>query len=70
VAVALELGAVVVTNLDDYSPVELVHMENVIDLSRSERLPDDPEVLGAIGKRAEETARARSWSRLIDRLGD
>jgi len=69
VASAMEHGAVVVTNLDEHSPAHLVHMENVIDIERCERLPDDPEVLAAIGARAAETARLLSWDRLVAALG-
>lgn len=68
VAAALEHGAVVITNLDRFSPPELVHLDNVIDLERCERLPDDPLVLQRISIRARETARVRTWSHLIARV--
>lgn len=68
VASAMERSAVVVTNLDEYSPPELVHMENVIDIERCEELPLDPGALEAIGRRAVETACARSWAALVSRL--
>lgn len=68
VASALERGAVVITNLDAHSPPELVHMDNVIDIRRCSRLPDDPELLGRIRARAIETARPRGWEALIQRL--
>jgi hypothetical protein len=68
VAAALALGAVVITNLDEHSPPELVHMENVIDLAEADRLPADPETLGALGAAARATAELRSWDRLVERL--
>jgi hypothetical protein len=68
VAAALELGSVVVTNLDEYSPPDLVHMENVIDLGRCDRLPDDPEVLARLRERAGGIAASRSWDALLSRL--
>jgi hypothetical protein len=64
----MELGAVVITNLDRYSPPELVHMDNVIDIEQCDELPSDPLVLRRIGVRAMETARARSWDALIAQL--
>lgn len=68
VAAALERGAVVLTNLDRYSPPDLVHMENVIDIERCDRLPEDPLVLRGLSLRATETARERSWERLLERI--
>jgi hypothetical protein len=68
VASAMELGAVVITNLDRYSPPELQHMDNVIDIERCDALPDDPLVLRRISVRAMETARARGWEELAGRL--
>lgn len=68
VASALERGSVVITNLDEFSPPELAHMENVIDIERCERLPDDPLALERIAASAMEVGRARSWERLRARL--
>ena len=39
VAAAMEHGAVVITNLDEFSPPEFVHMHNVVDINRCEELP-------------------------------
>jgi hypothetical protein len=64
-ASAMEHGAVVVTNLDEYSPPELVHMHNVIDLERCDELPMDLLTLRRISVQAIETARERSWERLV-----
>ena len=47
VAAAMEKGAVVITNLDEHSPPELVHMDNVIDIGRCERAPARPARAGA-----------------------
>jgi hypothetical protein len=65
---AMERGAVVVTNLDEYSPPELVHLDNVIDIEQCSELPHDPLVLRRIAYRAIETTRARGWDELAARL--
>jgi hypothetical protein len=64
VAAAMEHGAVVITNLDEYSPPHLRHMENVIDINEATELPRDPLVLKRISIAAMEAARAHSWERL------
>ncbi len=66
IASAMEHGAVVITNLDRHSPPELVHMDNVIDIERCDELPFDPLVLRRMSVRAMETARERTWGRLVD----
>ncbi len=68
VASAMERGAVVVTNLDDRSPQELRHMDNVIDITQAIDLPSDPLVLRRLSVRAMETARARGWDALVARV--
>jgi hypothetical protein len=68
VAAAMEKGAVVITNLDEYSPPELVHMANMIDVDQCSELPLDPGVLKGISARAMETGRERGWDRLVARL--
>lgn len=65
IASALEHGAVVITNLDEHSPPEYVHMDNMIDIDQAGALPIDPLVLRRISVRAMETARARSWDALV-----
>ena len=70
VAAAMEKGAVVITNFDEHSPPELVHMDNVIDIERCTELPLDPAVLGRISERARETGRERGWSALVRRLAE
>jgi hypothetical protein len=68
VAAAMERGAVVITNLDEFSPPEYVHLGNVIDIERCEELPTDPAVLAEIRRRAVETAAARGWDQLVERI--
>ena len=68
VAAAMETGAVVITNLDEHSPAEYVHLENVIDIERCDALPTEPAVLDAIRARAVETTAARGWDALVERL--
>jgi hypothetical protein len=64
VAAAMEQGAVVITNLDRYSPEEFVHGVNVLDIERLEEIPTERLVLRRIGVAAAETAAERSWTRL------
>ena len=68
VAAAMEHGAVVVTNLDEYSPPEYVHGENVIDIERCDALPTDPLTLRRLSVRAMETSLDRDWVALTERL--
>lgn len=68
VAAAMEKGAVVVTNLDEHSPPEYVHMDNVVDIERCAELPLDPLVLRQLSARAMETGRERGWDALVDHL--
>jgi hypothetical protein len=64
---AMECGCAVITNLDEHSPAGLVHMQNVIDVTRCERLPVPD--LARIGQAARETAHARyGWERLIEQF--
>lgn len=70
VAAAMETGAVVITNLDELSPPEYVHGENVIDIERCDRLPTDPAVLDAMRARAVETAAKRGWDALVARMAE
>jgi hypothetical protein len=66
---AMEAGRVVITNLDEYSPPALRHMENVIDIRRATRLPVDPAELEELGARARDVADgALGWDALIGRL--
>ena len=65
VSTAMERGAVIITNLDEYSPPELVHMHNVIDIERCSELPLDADVLRALGENARAAAAARGWDALV-----
>jgi hypothetical protein len=69
VASAMEHGAVVITNLDEHSPPQLVHMDNVIDIERLDALPTDPLVLRRLSVRAMETSRQSGWDALVERIG-
>jgi hypothetical protein len=65
---AMESGCAVVTNLDEHSPDGLVHMQNVIDISRCDRLPDD-EQIRRIGLAARDIAHGRyGWDQLVAQL--
>jgi hypothetical protein len=68
VAAAMEKGAVVITNLDEYSPPEFLHLDNVIDIEACDTLPLDEHVRDRISRRAIETSRERGWDRLVDGL--
>jgi hypothetical protein len=68
VSAAMEHGAVVLTNFDDYSPAEYRHMVNVVDVVQCEELPTDPLALTRLSLHAMETARQRDWHALIERL--
>jgi hypothetical protein len=65
---AMECGAAVITNLDEHSPQGLVHMKNVIDISRCDRLPDLGEA-ETIGRAARTIAHADyGWDQLVAQL--
>jgi hypothetical protein len=65
---AMECGCAVITNLDEDSPSGLVHMKNVIDISRCDRLPDFEEA-ARIGRAAREVAQADyGWDQLVAQL--
>ena len=65
---AMECECAVLTNLDEYSPEGLVHMQNVLDIDHCDRLPG-PEELSAIGTAAGKTAHARyGWEQLVEQL--
>ena len=63
---AMDCGAVVVTNLDAWSPRAYVHMDNVIDIDRCDALPTERALLEAIGSRARTTAATLGWDALTD----
>jgi hypothetical protein len=65
---AMECGCAVITNLDGDSPKGLVHLKNVIDINRCERLPDIDDAVN-IGRAAREIAHADyGWDQLVAQL--
>ena len=68
IAAAMEHGAVVITNLDEYSPPGLRHLHNVIDINQCQELPSDPLVLRTISVNAMLYARERGWEQLVEQL--
>ncbi|MEJ7892778.1 MAG: hypothetical protein WKF94_09060 [Solirubrobacteraceae bacterium] len=68
VAAAMEEGAIVITNLDKFSPAWFEHGVNVLDIGQLDRLPDDVLTLRQLSAAAIETARTRSWGRLTERM--
>tara|TARA_Y100000588_G_scaffold279738_1_gene296632 strand:- start:1014 stop:1961 length:948 start_codon:yes stop_codon:yes gene_type:complete len=66
---AMDCGAVVVTNLDEYSPEVFGHMHNVIDINRCDGLPVSPDILGSLAGNARATAStAMGWDSLVARI--
>jgi hypothetical protein len=70
VAAAMEQGAVVITNLDRYSPPEFQHGVNVLDIAQLTDLPTHRTELRRIGVAAAEVAQHRSWKALAGALGE
>jgi hypothetical protein len=65
---AMECGCAVITNLDEDSPQGLVHMKNVIDINRCDRLPEFDEA-ARIGRGAREVAHSEyGWDQLVAQL--
>jgi hypothetical protein len=65
---AMECGCAVITNLDEHSPAGFVHMKNVIDIGRVDRLPDAAQA-DVIGRAAREIAHADyGWDQLVAQL--
>jgi hypothetical protein len=65
---AMECGCAVITNLDEHSPQNLVHMKNVIDVNACDRLPDLEQV-EKIGRAARDAAHANfGWEQLVAQL--
>ncbi len=64
---AMQCGAVVLTNLDDHSPSELKHLENVIDIRQcGEDLPLDPVILDTVREGGQRFAATMGWEPLVD----
>lgn len=64
---AMQAGAVVVTNLDEFSPPGLRHMETVVDLGIADRLPDG-EQREHIKRKARAYADEHGWEQLVAQL--
>jgi hypothetical protein len=66
---AMACGAVVITNLDDYSPPAFQHAQNLLDINALEALPLEPVALARIGRAAQRTSQQDlSWDGLIRTL--
>ena len=65
---AMEYGAVVITNTDQYSPGQYVHGENFIDVDKCQTLPTDSRELDALSRNARASSDDYSWDRLISAL--
>lgn len=66
---AMAAGAVVITNLDEHSPPEYVHLQNVLDIQACGDLPTDETVLRRLRDDARRTAvEVFGWARLVDRI--
>jgi hypothetical protein len=70
VSAAMEHAAVVITNLDEHSPGEFTHMENLIDIERCAELPLEPRALAQISKRAVQTSHERLFPVLVERMAE
>jgi hypothetical protein len=68
VNIAMESGAVVITNLDELSPKSLVHMDSVIDIRQSQKLPVDGPTLGRLSQNAKSKSKALGWDALVEKL--
>jgi hypothetical protein len=65
---AMECGCAVLTNLDEYSPLGYEHMKTVLDINRTDRLPD-VETLSRIGQSARDVAHSRyGWDQLVTQI--
>lgn len=63
---AMQTGAVVLTNLDEHSPPDFVHLDSLVDIRQcGGRLPQDPELLERIAARGKEVAAVHGWSPLL-----
>lgn len=65
---AMQCGAVVITNLDKYSPRSYRHSENMLDIVQCHSLPTDPGELSKIRKEAEKAAAFFGWDNLVSTM--
>lgn len=65
---AMECGCAVLTNVDEFSPLGYEHMRTVLDINRTDCLPD-LDTLARIGQAAREIAHSRyGWDRLVAQI--
>lgn len=65
---AMQAGAVVITNLDSFSPPDFCHSGNVLDIERVRELPTGAETLKAISESARSTVASRSWESFLKEM--
>lgn len=65
---AMQAGAVVITNLDSFSPPDFCHSGNVLDIERTRELPTRPDVLTMISENARTTVASRSWEAFLNAM--
>ena len=66
---ALQCEAVVLTNLDEHSPHDFVHLDSVIDIRQCQHvLPVEPSLLKRISRRGRQVSEGRGWRPLLDLL--
>src|SRR5438874_12928672 len=68
IASAMEHGAVVITNLDRYSPAYLVDGQTVVDIETAIAFPTDDRELERLRAAAREAVSEASWDHLAERL--
>jgi hypothetical protein len=68
---AMQTGAVVLTNLDEHSPPDFVHLDSLVDIRQcGGTLPQEPELLARIAERGKEVAAVHGWSPLLELFRD
>jgi len=64
---AMQMGAVVLTNLDEHSPPDYRHLESLVDIRQCEDgLPQDREVLARVAERGKAVAAVHGWDPLLE----
>lgn len=65
---AMQMGSVVLTNLDEHSPPDFKHMDSVVDIRQCGKggLPLDPTLLAGIADRGKQVAAHHGWDPLLD----
>ncbi len=66
---AMQCGAVVLTNLDEHSPHDFVHLDSLVDIRQCHgELPLDKATLEGIAERGRAVAEGRGWQPLVEML--